>query len=425
MTSLPQNLAAEEAVLGAMMITPSYIPKVAARLREEDFYLDTQRAVYRAIMEMHTSGEVIEPLTVTNRLGDSQKVYIHYLVSTTPAASNVSVYAEMVAEASAKREWMSLGRQLVENPGDLSTIERRFIEVKERTRPAALSVALTDALKEVLHYSQVDTPLPPGMDYPWQKITWLSGGLRPGWLCYLAGDTSYGKTAAALEMAEYSAKAGKKVLINTLEMSPVELGIRLSQRQGLDTRRYFQGKANDSDRMAIEVCQGLPEHANIEICRVAEMGRLTSTVDLIRPDLLILDYLQLMDVGNSRTREEGTRRNSNALKLLAGDRQIGVLCLAQFKRGETGRIPTKHDLKDSGATEQDADQVILIHRPLDEFKKPKDKGAFILDKARMGRIGKEDFTFDGERQKFICEESRYEQPDHKRAASGERQQTTF
>jgi replicative DNA helicase len=417
----PQNLKAEEAVLGAMIQTPSYIPRVAARLKADDFYLDTQRRIFAAIVEMHAAGQGVDPVTLTAKMaGKSDSDYIYTLVATTPIASDVSAYAELVAEVSARREWLALGRQIIESGGEFSAVESRMAEIKERTRPPGLTVSLREALSELRAQCEPGVELPPGLAYPWGSIQHLTGGLRPGWLCYLAGDTSAGKTAAAIEFAEFNAKAGQRVLFNSLEMTKNELAIRSSQRSGFNTKRHYRQDTNDDDRLAIDIAYESDFSGSIEICHVFEMPRLISTVDLVKPDLLIVDYLQLLDIGDAKSREEGTRRNSNALKRLAGSRQVAVMALAQFNRQAVGKEPTKHDLKDSGATEQDADQVILLYRP-EVDGRMQDEGRFILDKCRMGETGIAKFTFDGVTQTFRCEERRYSQEqDRKRQASGER-----
>lgn len=264
-------------------------------------------------------------------------------------------------------------------------------------------VNLVDALKFVEKYTK--EPLPRGLEWPWKRVNTLTRGLRGGWLIYLAGRPTFGKTAAAISLAVHSAKRDIRVLLVSLEMSSEEIAVRVAQHSGLDTWRFYGGSPNVHDKEAARIAMQNPAHKNIEVGFATTPERIDEITDQMEPGLLIVDYLQLMDIGRD-SRTEGTTKNSHALKFIARKYDIPVVCLSQLRRrssSDSGAgVPGLQDLRDSGALEQDADQTIFVHREEDTDKNPKPEGAFLVSKARMGETGREDFVFDGHLQYFDC-----------------------
>ena len=262
-------------------------------------------------------------------------------------------------------------------------------------------INLTEAIRSVSAWAR--EPMPRGIDYPWPGVTTLTRGLRPTWLAFMAGYPGHGKTAAAIETAVSAARQGKQVLFVSLEMSPDEIAIRVGQRFGLDTGRLYGGTPDDTDRYAFELAEGMPYHRLVNICYRGSLAEVEEIAQVMKPDLVIVDYLQLMDIGRE-SRVEGTTRNSHGLKRLAQKLQCAVLCLSQLSRPQE-RVkvytPGIFDLKDSGAIEADADQIIFVYREREPGNKtPREEGAFIVAKARMGRTGMQSFVFDGATQQF-------------------------
>ena len=262
-------------------------------------------------------------------------------------------------------------------------------------------INLVDAIKGVSTWAE--RPMPRGIDYPWPGVTTLTRGMRPTWISFLAGYPGHGKTAAAIEAAISAARQGRQVLLVSLEMSPDEIAIRVGQRFGLDTGRLYGGHPDDTDRYAFELAEGMPYHENINIVYRGSLAEIEEITEAMKPDLVIVDYLQLMDIGRE-SRVEGTTRNSHGLKRLAQKHACAVLCLSQLSRPQE-RVkvytPGIFDLRDSGAIEADADQIIFVYREREEGSKtPKEEGAFIVAKARMGRTGMQSFVFDGQAQQF-------------------------
>lgn len=283
------------------------------------------------------------------------------------------------------------------NGGSRDKLEQLCREVQIPTKGI---VPISDAMRWVAHHTI--EPLAPGTPYPWPDVNYRTRGMRAGWLCYIAGYPGHGKTAAALEIAVGVAKREQNVLLVSCEMSAAEVAVRLAQRWGLDTGRFYDGRPNDSDRMALENATNYQPHEKISVVYTKHMAEIDECVAEFSPDLLIVDYLQLLDVGKY-TRLEGTTRNSNALKDMARRRNIPVLCLSQLSRPEKGvkpAIPILQDLRDSGSIEQDADQVIMVYREIGEERQPQERGVFAIRKARMGELGMVTFTFDGAMQRF-------------------------
>jgi replicative DNA helicase len=270
-------------------------------------------------------------------------------------------------------------------------------------------VTLRSALSQVKHYTR--HPLPRGIDFPWSRVTWMTRGLRPGWLCYLAGYTSMGKTAAAIEITVTAARSGKRVLFVSCEMSPDEIGVRVAQRWGLSGRRFYAGRAGVDDERAVDRALEVEAYDWVGIAYTRQMADIEAMAAAYDPGLLVVDYLQFLDIGRE-SRQEGTTRNSHALKDIARRLEIPVLCLSQLRRADRSQrfaTPALDDLRDSGSVEQDADQVIFVHREREEQTRTVlPNGEFVVAKARMGEQGSVKFTFDGGAQTFRVLDSEHE-----------------
>ena len=176
-------------------------------------------------------------------------------------------------------------------------------------------INLIDAIKGVSVWAK--EPMPRGIDYPWPTVTTLTRGLRPTWLSFMAGYPGHGKTAAAIETAVSAARQGRQVLLVSLEMSPDEIAIRVGQRFGLDTGRLYGGKGRRRPTATPsswpKACPTTRTSTSAYRGSLAEIEEIT---EAMKPDLVIVDYLQLMDIGRE-SRVEGTTRNSHGLKRLA------------------------------------------------------------------------------------------------------------
>jgi replicative DNA helicase len=225
--------------------------------------------------------------------------------------------------------------------------------------------------------------------------------MRPGWLCILAGETSMGKTAAALEIAQYAAKNGKRVAIVSQEMGAEDIGLRIAQRRGLSTERYFDGELNTADFNALDKLSSDSYWRDVHIESVERVGQVGLVFRRWKPDLLVLDHLQLL-AGSEKVEE--LSKTTRQLKLMAEHFQTPVLCLSQLSRGDAqdrGKTPRLSRLRGSGTIEQDADTVLFVWRKRDkETEILTNEWAIIVAKSRMGRLGAIRTSFDGETQTF-------------------------
>jgi replicative DNA helicase len=302
---------------------------------------------------------------------------------------------------------VAAGLRKHEVKGSVHSAEKRVAQRKaereqEKEQTGSVSVVpLTAALWKIVEYTKA--PMPPAIAYPWSGVDFLTRGMRRGWLTILAGYTSHGKTAAAIQIAISAARNGKRILFVSGEMSDEELGIRVAQIWGMNSRRLYSGHAKYDDTVAAEAAARMPDYQNVGIAYTRKMAVIERTVEQFKPDLLIVDYLQYLEVGRD-TRLEAVTRHAQALKDIARRYKIPVLCLSQLRRPEKGQRlipPALDDLRDSGAIEQEADQVVFVFREADEKNRTlTPHGRFIVAKARMGEHGRVDFTFNGAAQVF-------------------------
>lgn len=403
---------AEASLLGACLSAAYALPAALEEgVREEDFERPSHRAIWRAMLTVSgrlAAGETIDPLLVTAEL-DGQleaaggRAYVHSLVTACPIVSNARQYAREVLDGSLTRKVRGILMDLQESPlsGEelLTELQDRAFALERQPREAR---TMRQAFEEV--YREAESPTRAVCSYPWREVEYCTRGLRPGWLVYLAGESSQGKTAAALEITDHVLSEGKSVLYLSLEMSAFELAVRLAQREGFRSEvLYGRTRATQSDFEALLKLIGRDKWERLRIERVDNVGQIGSVVRRVTPDLVVLDYMQLLDIGRD-TRLEGTTKNSRALKMLAQRYQIPIVALSQLSRAgkdERNKMPGLWRLRDSGALEQDADSVIFVWRQRGEDGEGLlPEGAFIVAKARMGQQGKVGFLFDGTRQRF-------------------------
>ncbi len=392
----------ELTVLSSAVWSKKDLALVMEELSEDDFTLPTSREVFRSIRDMFVAGEEVDKLTLKGRIPVTS-----WFSLTPPTTFNLPAYIKRVQEAGQVKRLRELGTKLQEAEGDsarlaaildeqLATLVRR-----DSYHGATLQEALATAMVERQNGAIAST----AVDYPWSHINRSTRGLRAGWLCYLAGRPGCGKTAAAIELAVSAAKQGKRVLFNSLEMDQSEIAVRVAQRFGLDSEAFYMGSMDDGDWKALREAAAYDMLRNIRLEYAPTIAKLTAMVRSYRPELIIVDYVQLMEHA-SVERVEGTTQTSHSLKRLARKYRTPVVALSQLNRAPKDQSksapPDMSDLRDSGALEQDADQIIFVWREMDrQHNIPTPKGLFIAAKARMGQPGKQLFHFDGARQQFL------------------------
>ena len=427
----PQNVDAEQSILGAVLLENSALNKALEVIVEEDFHRGAHRTIFAGMLELSERNEVVDQITLTELLktkGQLEQVggaaYVAELVQAVPSASNIRYHCKIVREKSLLRglirvatDVVSKGYDELVESGDLLEYAEREIFRLGQGRVDRSFVAMHQIVKESVElvdrlFSRKEriTGVPTG----YRVIDDITAGLQPSDLIIIAGRPSMGKTSLALGIAEYAAiRANLTVGIFSLEMSQAQLVLRmLSSQAFLDSHALRTGQLTPEDWRSLCDAADRLERAKIFIddsggLTVQQMRgkarRLKSEQGL---DLLIIDYLQLMQ-GHSRaeSRQQEISDISRALKAFAKELDIPVLALSQLSRAVENRkppIPVLADLRESGAIEQDADIVMFIYR--DEVYNPEteEKGLadILIRKHRNGPTGDRQLTFQERYAKF-------------------------
>jgi len=420
----PQNLEAERAVLGAILMENDSIYAVMEILEPSAFYQPSHRLIFSTMLELSERGEPIDIVTLTDRLrsgGNLDKAggadYVPTLADEVPTAAGVSNYAKIVREKATLRNLIETSTEIVQEcfdaPGDVDDIldeaERRIFAISEkRIRSGFLSMKeiVKSSFKTIeLLYEKKEhiTGVPTGF----REIDELTSGFQPSDLIIIAGRPSMGKTAFCLNIAQNAAmKKQKTIALFSLEMAKEQLVMRmLCSEARIDAHRLRSGYLGQTDWPKLSTAAGRLADASIFIDDTpainsmemrAKARRLKAEKDL---DLVIVDYLQLMS-GRSRSdnREQEISEITRSLKALAKELGVPVVALSQLNRGVESRMdkrPVLADLRESGAIEQDADVIIFIYRDEVYNKESLDKGIaeIIVGKQRNGPVGTKKLTW--------------------------------
>lgn len=419
---MPHSTEAEQAVLGSMLIDEGCIPLVIEKLRPEDFYLRQNRELYESIYTMFNYSQKIDLVTILEQLRQGGKYdeqtsasYLRQLMEVTPTAANVGVYIDIVKDK-------SLLRQLANTCGDLNQMAREgtesgsnVLEVAEQ-RVFALRqdrgaggleplAAIVPSLLERLGELAASGDQIPGISTGLKVLDRAISGLNKSDLIILAGRPGMGKTSLGLNMALHAAKfSGQAVAVFSLEMSKEQLGMRLLSGEALiDNHNLTTGRLNDDDWARVAAAANILSHVDMLLddnpsLTVADMKAKCRRVKNL--GLVVVDYLQLMTSAGGKqngmeNRQQVVSDISRALKIMAKELQVPILCLSQLSRANekdktTVRRPRLSDLRDSGAIEQDADIVLFIHRE-DVYEENEDAdpntAECIVAKNRHGETG--------------------------------------
>jgi replicative DNA helicase len=387
----PHDLAAEQSTLGGMLLSRDAIPDVVESLAgPQDFYRPTHQTLYEVILDLYGRGEPADPVMVSaelnrrgmlNRLGGAP--YLHTLIETVPTATNAAYYAEIVAEKAILRRLVEAGTRIVQL-GYHGAEQGDAVEVVEKSRASLDAVALVarggtkaaeiDTLAEaaLVRYAN---PAPAGVATGFHDLdAVIGGGLRPGTLTVIGARPGTGKTVVGTCIALNAARRGTGALFVSLEMTEDELTDRVLANLGsIRLNRLIAHQLSDVDwsmlQEAIDRMQGMPlaivdnPHLGLVGIRSLARDRLRTARGL---GLLVVDYLSLMAPADPKApRHEQVAAMSRGLKLLAKELAVPVVALHQLNRNPEGRQdrrPSMSDLRESGAVEQDADNVWLLHR---------------------------------------------------------------
>ena len=437
----PQNIEAEQAVLGAMLIDKEAIAKATEVLSADDFYREAHRVIFSAMLELYNKNEAVDMVTVTEILKRDNKLediggiaYITSLANVVLTAANVKYHAEIVAEKSVLRQLVrvsteiaAMGYEANEDVGTLlDTAESRILEISNRKKKndfTAINDILMDSVQSIESLLQNKGGLT-GLPAGFADLDKLTSGLHPSDFIILAARPSMGKTALALNIVQNVALRAHKVIggeprsvaFFSLEMSKEQLVNRmLCAEAGIDSQRLRVGEMRDEDWTHLwDACDTM-SRAKIYIDDTAGITAMDMRSRARRLkaehglDLIVVDYLQLMQGSgkrnNSGDRQQEVSEISRSLKALARELDLPVLALSQLSRSVESRQvkrPMLSDLRESGSLEQDADIVAFLYR--EDYYNPETENKhteLIIAKHRNGPVDTVNLFFQKQFTKFV------------------------
>lgn len=437
----PQNIEAEQAVLGAMLIDKEAIAKATEVLSADDFYREAHRVIFSAMLELYNKNEAVDMVTVTEILKRDNKLediggiaYVTSLANVVLTAANVKYHAEIVAEKSVLRQLVrvsteiaAMGYEANEDVGTLlDTAESRILEISNRKKKndfTAINDILMDSVQSIESLLQNKGGLT-GLPAGFADLDKLTSGLHPSDFIILAARPSMGKTALALNIVQNVALRAHKVIggeprsvaFFSLEMSKEQLVNRmLCAEAGIDSQRLRVGEMHDEDWTHLwDACDTM-SRAKIYIDDTAGITAMDMRSRARRLkaehglDLIVVDYLQLMQGSgkrnNSGDRQQEVSEISRSLKALARELDVPVLALSQLSRSVESRQvkrPMLSDLRESGSLEQDADIVAFLYR--EDYYNPETENKhteLIIAKHRNGPVDTVNLFFQKQFTKFV------------------------
>ena len=430
----PQSLEAEQAVLGSILIDSRCVADVIGVLRPEDFYLQQNREIYETIYTMFNFSQTIDPVTVLDKMRetgvyqDNSRDYILQLMEITPTAANAQRYANIVREKAMLRGLGQAATDISEmvysqvgTPQEmLETAEKKIYALRKGERGDSLEhvgTVLHKVFDNLTELSQSDSAIP-GLSSGLRDLDMKINGLNKSDLLLVAARPAMGKSAFALNIGVNVAKKyNKTVAIFNLEMSKEQLVMRLLASESfVELQKLATGKLSDEEWTKLSMAASSLSQTDIRIddnptVTVADINAKCRRLENL--GLVVIDYLQLMQGSgygkNSDNRVTVVGEISRALKIMAKELNIPVICLSQLSRAvesRTDKRPILSDLRESGAIEQDADSVMFLYR--DEYynENTEDKGLAecIVAKNRHGETGTVKLQWFGQYQTFTDRE---------------------
>jgi replicative DNA helicase len=429
----PQDVAAEQSVLGGMLLSKDAIADVVEAVRAGDFYRPAHQTIFDVVVDLYGRGEPADPITVSaelQRLNELGRIggapYLHTLVSSVPTAANAGYYAKIVAEQAVLRRLVEAGTRIVQlgygaSGGDVDDVvdraQQSIYDVTERrsSEDYALLEDLMQPTMDELEAIGSRGGSMSGVATGFADLDALTNGLHPGQLIVIAGRPGLGKSTMGLDIARSaSVKNSLASVIFSLEMSKTEITMRLlSAEARVPLHHMRSGTMTDDDwarlaRRMGEVADAplyIDDSPNLTMMEIRAKARRLRQRNELR--LVVIDYLQLMS-GNKKaeSRQQEVSELSRALKLLAKELEVPVIAMSQLNRGaeqRTDKKPQLSDLRESGSIEQDADMVVLLHRE-DAYEKESPRAGeadFIVAKHRNGPTSTITVAFQGHYSRFV------------------------
>ena len=438
----PQSIEAEQAVLGAILIENEVMPFVLEIINEKDFYRETHKVIFNAMMSLYSKNEAIDMVTLTEVLRKEDKLekadgikYITFLAGVVPTAANVKYHSQIVYEKSVLRKLIRISTEIAAKAYDgseeikeqLDSAEKTILDISTRQNTNEYTMT-EDMLMDVVNHFQMlaeNKGNPVGIPTGFTDFDKLTSGLRPSDFIILAARPSMGKTSFALNLVQNVAIRGHKlrkreepyvVAFFSLEMSKEQLMHRMVCAEAqIDSQRVMSGELSNLDWEKVwSTCDTLMK-AKIAIddtpaISVLEMRSKARKIKSEQGlDLIVVDYLQLMQ-GNTKRINEGRQQEvsdiSRSLKALARELNVPIIALSQLSRSVESRQvkrPMLSDLRESGSLEQDADMVAFLYR--DDYYNPEtdrpNVTELIIAKHRNGPVDTIPLFFHKQFTKFV------------------------
>ena len=436
---MPQNIEAEEAILGAILVNPSCMNRIVEHLRPESFYKPAHRYVYEAMLQLYNGEDKIDIVSVSDVLNMNQKLelvggraFINDLSYNTITTANVEYYSKLVQEKAIKRSLINAGSEIVSSGYDVNPIEESLEQAEKLIFDIASQKASKSliSIKDIVYdvYAKIEerannkgqlTGVPTGF----YDLDTYTNGLQKSDLIILAARPAMGKTAFALNIAQNVAlRANVPVAIFSLEMSKDQLAQRLMCSEAeVDTQRLKTGNMQAKDWEKLATAMANLSEAKIYIddtagCTITDLRAKCRRLAMAEKNLglIVIDYLQLIEGTGREDRMQQISSISRGLKILAKELNVPIIALSQLSRaveGRTDKRPMLSDLRESGSIEQDADIVMFIYRDEyyknanedeEEAEKAANKGEaeIIIAKHRNGPVGTVKLLFQGSITKF-------------------------
>jgi len=422
----PQNIEAEQAVLGSILLKAETFGSVLEILTPPDFYKNGHKIIFEIMVDLFEKNDPQDVLTVSNLLRDKNKLdevggstYLAALTSIIPVTANISSYAKIIREKSILRRLIEVNTDIAarcyEEQNDIDTLvdeaEQAIFDIAGKksgqnfTPIKSIVPNAFAAVEQLYKRKELITGVPTG----YSEIDKMTAGLQPSDLIIIAARPSMGKTSLAMNIAQHASLIEKiGVAVFSLEMSKEQLVMRLLSSAGrIDSQRIRTGKLLNEDWPKLTRAVGMLSEAPIYIDDTAAISVLEMRAKVRRLasqheiGLIIVDYLQLMQGrGRIENRTQEISEISRALKALAKEHNIPVLALSQLNRGlesRTDKRPMMSDLRESGAIEQDADVICFIYRD-EVYNKSEENpeigmAEVIIGKQRNGPTGFVKLTF--------------------------------
>ncbi len=434
----PHSIEAEQSLIGGLLLDNAAWDRIADIVAQGDFYRDDHRRIFTHIGKLITMGKPADVVTVYESIEKSNQVeqtggmaYLGEIANATPSAANIRRYAEIVHERAVLRKLVTVGDDIAAsalNPAGrdakqlLDEAEQRVFEIAEAGAKSvqgfrAITPLLGDVVDRIQQLYDRENPSDiTGVPTGFHDLDKMTSGLQPGDMIVVAGRPSMGKTAFALNIAEYvGVEMQLPVAVFSLEMSGPQIATRMLSSIGrLDQQKTRSGRLTDEDWDKMTVALGKLHDAPIHI---DETGAINATDLRARArrlhrqcgklGLIVIDYIQLMtgSAGASENRATEISEISRSIKALAKELQVPVIALSQLSRKveeRNDKRPLMSDLRESGAIEQDADIILMMYREEYYKQDTTEKGIaeVIIGKHRNGPTGTVKLTFLGEYTKF-------------------------